>query len=92
MLPTIITLPNFSRKEFDNLGQIATTVIPTMLIFISILAVGALIIGGYQYITSGGNPESISKAKSTITWAIIGLIISFAAYIFVDFIATTLVR
>jgi hypothetical protein len=87
-LPALVTLPNLSR--FSNLGELAGTIITVLLIFIAVLAVGALIYGGYQYITSAGNPESAGKAKSTITWGIIGLIVAFAAYIIVDFIASRL--
>jgi TRAP-type C4-dicarboxylate transport system permease small subunit len=79
-----ISLPNLS--QFGNIGELASAVITVLLTLISVLALGALIYGGYQYITSSGNPESAQKAKSTITWGIIGLIVAFAAYIIVDFV------
>lgn len=34
-----------------------------------------IIIGGFQYLTSGGNPENTKKAQGTITWGIAGLAI-----------------
>ncbi len=39
------------------------------------LAVIVLIYGGYLYITSTGNPETLGEAKGLITGAIIGLIL-----------------
>jgi hypothetical protein len=45
-----------------------------------------LIIGGFRYITSGGNSEGIGKAKNTIIYAIIGLIIVALAQIIVQFV------
>lgn len=44
------------------------------------LAVIALIIGGYQYLTAYGNPEQYDKGKKTVIWAAIGLIISLTAF------------
>ena len=42
-----------------------------------------IIIGGIQYITAGGNQEQAQKAKATLTWAIIGLILVLAAPILI---------
>ena len=44
------------------------------------LSVIALIIGGYQFIVSFGNSEKRQKAQKTITYALIGLVISITAY------------
>ena len=88
MPPSLVRIPNYSR--FDSLGEITVVIIDTLLIFISVVAVISIIIGGYQYITSGGNAEATSKAKSTITWAIIGLVVSFASYVIINFAVTTL--
>jgi hypothetical protein len=51
----------------------------TMMLAIA-LSVGALIIGGYQYITAYGSSEKHDTATKTITYAIIGLILSITAY------------
>jgi hypothetical protein len=34
-----------------------------------------LLMGGFKYITSGGDPKAAEAAKNTITYAIIGIII-----------------
>lgn len=34
-----------------------------------------LLIGGIQLMTSGGNPEASSKAKITLIWGVIGLVV-----------------
>lgn len=36
--------------------------------------------GGYQLLTSAGNPEKIKKGKSTLTWAILGLTAAVGSY------------
>ena len=50
------------------------------------IAVWFLILGGFQYVTSAGNPDSVQKAKSTILYAIIGLIVVIISYAAVNFI------
>ena len=44
------------------------------------LAVIAIMIGGYQYLTAFGDAEQHKKATKTITWAILGLILCITAY------------
>ena len=43
-----------------------------------------LIIGGLYLLVSGANPETFSKAKSIITATIIGLVIIFIAWVFLN--------
>ncbi|MBX4191509.1 MAG: hypothetical protein KW804_01775 [Candidatus Doudnabacteria bacterium] len=56
-------------------------------IYVWSLAIGALlallmcIVGGYYYMTSGGNAEQASKGKEYITGSLIGLLILFTAYL-----------
>lgn len=42
---------------------------------VGIVAVIMIIVGGFRYITSGGDSTSVGNAKNTIMYAIIGLII-----------------
>lgn len=44
------------------------------------LAVIAIIIGGYMYITAYGETEKHERAIRTLTYAIIGLVIALTAY------------
>lgn len=43
------------------------------------LAVIMIIWAGILYLTSGGSPEKINKAKAALTYAIIGIIVGLAA-------------
>ncbi|MFH1315054.1 MAG: pilin [Candidatus Uhrbacteria bacterium] len=40
--------------------------------------------GGFLWLTSGGSKERIDKGKKTLVWAIIGIVVIFAAYVIVD--------
>jgi len=69
-----------------SLSQYIQSIINAVLLLAGVVAVIYLIIGGYKYITSSGNAESVAEAKTTIFNAIIGLVIIFAAYVMVDFV------
>lgn len=50
---------------------------------VGIVAVVMIIIGGLRYITSGGSDASVTSAKNTLLYAIIGLVIVALAQIIV---------
>jgi hypothetical protein len=52
------------------------------------VAVLFLIIGGFQVIISGGNPEGQQKGKNTIINAVIGIVIIVLSYVIVNAIAS----
>ena len=70
-----------------------TKIIKNVIDVLSVLggaaAVVMIIVGGFRYITSAGNPESAKGARSTITYAIIGLVIIALAQIIVHFTLNT---
>lgn len=51
-----------------------------------IAALVMIILGGFQYLTSGGNPENTKKAWSTITWGIAGLAVLLGSWLILKFI------
>ena len=48
-----------------------------------------IIIGGFKYVTSGGDTNSIASAKNTIIYAIIGIVLAALGQILVHFVLTT---
>jgi len=73
-----------------NLMDVIATVISIAFALAGIVAVIYLIIGGFNYVTAGGNPEQIEMAKTTIVNAIIGLVVILVSYLIVQFIMTQL--
>lgn len=51
-----------------------------------------LIYGGYHVLTSGGNPEKLQKGKEYIVYSIIGLLLAFFGFVFIQFIAGGVLR
>lgn len=62
------------------------TVINLMFVVVGVVAVIMVIIGGLKYVMSSGDSNSISSAKNTVLYAIIGLIIVGLAQIIVKFV------
>lgn len=75
-----ITIPR-PRTFLDvGIGNIISAVVGILLIVAAILAFLFLIIGGVQWITSGGDKSGMESARNKITAAIVGLIIVAAAW------------
>jgi hypothetical protein len=71
--------------------NVTKTIIQYVLGFLGIIFLILIITGGYQWMTAGGNEETIAKAKKRIINATIGIVIVLAAYVITDFIFTFLV-
>lgn len=87
---------NPQRPDIDNpvnentLGDVLSNVIFALLLFAGAVAVLFLIIGGFRYVISTGNPEQVEGAKKTIMYAILGLIIIFVAFVLVRLVQSYL--
>lgn len=78
--PDNLELPNIS------LGGGLAAILNIVFVAAGVLAVVFIIIGGVKYILSGGDASGIKSAKETITYAIIGLIITLLAFGIVNFV------
>lgn len=59
---------------------IISTAIKLILVLAALIAFVFLVIGGIKWITSGGDKEGTKGAQGTITAALVGLVIVFAAW------------
>lgn len=46
-----------------------------------------LLVGGFQFVTSGGDPKAAGQARATLTYAVIGVILVVAAWLIIQAIA-----
>jgi hypothetical protein len=69
-----------------TLSDTIKTVINVLSVFGGALAVVFIIIGGFRYIVSSGNPEQAKGARNTILYALVGLVIIATAQIVVHFV------
>lgn len=63
-------------KSFLNIA----TALAGLAVFIMFLA------GGFQYLTSGGDPKATESAKNTLTYAVLGLVLIIVAWFILRFI------
>lgn len=67
-------------------------IIQILLAIAGLIAVLFLIVGGFRYITAGGNEETTEAAKKTITNSIIGIVVIILSFVIVRVISNALVR
>lgn len=75
-----------------NPEQAVTNIIQWVLSFVGVIFLILTIVGGFTWMTSGGNQEKIASARKTVASAAIGLIIVLSAYaitVYVGEILTT---
>jgi hypothetical protein len=70
--------------------EVIRKVTTIMAVIAGIAAVIVMIVGGFQYITSAGDPQKASSARSTVLGAIIGLIIIVGAQSILLFVLSKL--
>ena len=74
----------------SDLRTTAVGVIQSLLGILGILALVIILLGGFRWMTSGGNEDGVQSAKKTIGAGIIGLAIILFAYAIVSFIFNVL--
>ncbi|HPY08685.1 MAG: hypothetical protein ACOX0H_03825 [Patescibacteria group bacterium] len=70
----------------DTVDNIISRVILTVLTWVGVIFFGFVIYGGFRWMIAEGNQERVKKAKNILTDALIGLIITLAAYAITFFI------
>ena len=85
------------RSGLDNflaITELPTTPLPIVIAnvirvflgFLGLIATVIIIIAGFKWMSSGGNPEKISKAKKMMIAGLVGLVIIVLAYSIVAFV------
>ena len=83
-LPVETDQPN----SFSDLEIIIANIIRSVVALGGIAVFVMLVAGGLTYLTSGGNPETVQKAKSTLTYAVIGIALFVLAWFALLFLET----
>lgn len=66
---------------FSDLESMIQRVVGLAIGFAGIVLFILLLVGGFKYITSGGDPKAVESAKGTLTSAIIGLVVLIVSYL-----------
>jgi len=79
---------NVTQTDNVDLGDIAVNIINWVLGFLALIAIIIVLLGGFQWMTSGGNPEKVGSAKKTLIAGLVGLAIIFLSWAIVMFVFT----
>lgn len=82
------SLNNVNDGNTTDLSGGITGIINMLLFIIGAVAVVVIIIGGIKYVISNGDSGAVQSAKSTIMYAVIGLLVAILAYAVVNFVVT----
>ena len=74
----------------DNLGKMFTQIANVALYIIGAVSVLMLIYGGIRYTVSAGDSAAVTAAKSTIMYAVIGVVVALLAYAIVNFVLVSI--
>jgi len=90
---------NLGINYAENIGlpkqDVRTTIANIIRVAMSLLGIVALVIilvGGFKWMTAGGNEEKVGEAKKVMFAGVIGLAIIFSAYAVSNFVLTQLYK
>jgi cytochrome bd-type quinol oxidase subunit 2 len=79
-----------SKTDTSNgstqVNNIIKAVVNIFSALVGIVSVIMIIVGGFKYITSGGDSSNVQSAKNTIIYAVIGLVVVAMAQFVVQFV------
>ena len=87
--------PNIGIGYVDQTGlqttnadprAVAVQIVTYLLTFLGIIAVVVILLGGFRWMTAGGNEDNVTSAKNTVIAGMIGLVIVLSAYVIVNFV------
>jgi hypothetical protein len=81
-------VPQITR--LTDVWLIVAAIIEILLRVAALAAVAYVIWGGFEYITSQGEPDKTAKARSQIINALVGLAIAVSASVIVSFVARSI--
>lgn len=70
----------------NDLTKTIKNVINILLYIIGMVAVIFIVIAGLRFVTSNGDSGTISSARNTVLYAVIGLVVAIMAYAIVNFV------
>lgn len=74
------------QNRGEDANDLIKTLVNTLIFIVGILSVVMIIWGGIMYTISTGDAGRIKKAKDTLTYSIVGLIIAILAFAIVNWV------
>ena len=87
----VFTKPVYAADEpakLSDIVKILENIIKLLAPAAGIAFLIMLLVGGFQFVTSGGDPKAAGQARTTLTYAIIGIILVVASWLILQLIAS----
>ena len=80
------TVPGNTGLASADLEDTAVRIIKTILSLLGLIALVIILMGGFKWMTSGGNEEKVGEAKKLLGAGVVGIVIILAAYAITQFV------
>ena len=75
-ITSISLTPSPTEPPAIDPTMVLSTIITWVFGFLLVIVVLMVLISGYMFVTAGGNPESVTKARNWLMYALIGLAVA----------------
>lgn len=89
-IPEAVSNAAGCNTNTDALPSAIISILSAIIIITGLVSATYIIIGGIQYISSSGDANKTEKAKKTVLYACIGLIICALAFVIVNFVISNI--
>jgi len=73
----------FPPARFTTFGELATDIVTILISVAAAVSIIFIMIAGIKFVTSSGDEKKLASATSTLTYAIIGLVVTILAFVIV---------
>jgi hypothetical protein len=73
-------------NKTDNVQSTIGVIVNVLLYLLGAISVLMIILGGISYTTSAGDPAKITKAKNTIMYSVVGLVVALLSVAIINFV------
>jgi predicted small integral membrane protein len=87
---TALIVPSVAFAQSADVAKIESfikNIIQILVTLSGLVAAGFFVMGGFGYITSTGNPESLDRSKKTLVYSGVGLAIVFGAFVLTNIVS-----
>ncbi len=81
---------NYNSPALNGIEIVFSSLISSLLLFVGIGALVMVVIGGYHLLMAGSDKEGAAKAKNTLTYAVLGVVLAISAWIVLNLIGSFL--
>jgi TRAP-type C4-dicarboxylate transport system permease small subunit len=86
LIALTLASPVYAAGDVTKVETFLKSVINVLVTIAGLAAAGFFVWGGYGYITSSGNPETLDRSKKTIMYSAIGLTVVLAAFVLTNIV------